>query len=66
MSLKQNIPEIFSSIENIIPHIFAAVETAANKYNLCQESWNVIKEFVEKDKQFPGYKDNKGESSELW
>ena len=64
-------PEIFSSVENVILDIWEALKAGdeSNKGNLCHESWNAIKEHIEKYKlieNFSIFNDSMGKNTELW
>ena len=68
---KEHCPEIFSSVENVIPDIWEALkaEDESNKGNLCRESWNAIKKHVDKYKfikKFSVFNDSMGKNGELW
>ena len=64
-------PEIFSSVENVILDIWEALKAGdeSNKGNLCHESWNALKEHIEKYKlieNFSIFNDSMGKNTELW
>ena len=69
-NFKENCPETFSSVGNVIPVIWEAlkVEDELNKGDLSRESWNVIKEHVEKYKfieNFSVFNESISKNSEL-